>query len=295
MDPTSITQEKNPKRIAIIAAGAILLGIIIVAVWSLVAAATAQPAKNDFAHLDNQRKVVDISMDAYDPMFTEFSAAYQTAYSEEQSSNDRKALKESFTQEYKDEMDISKQRIKAMDGSVALKNQQVHKDYAAFKTAYTEVANYTDKYVHISTSIIEVIVGSCRNVTKLEVSDKDHAEKFVKASNECLAKLADAKKTSTSSSKTLLTRLEKLFTERRDEFKKVVDEKDESRRELVKIPALLSILTINDELKSIQTEYETDVNKQFKSLSDKFDSANKTLSKTLSRLSGSKVTQEGKV
>ena len=273
-------------------AGAAFIAILITIAVFVTVSATAQPTKTDFVHLENRRKVVDISTDSFSPIFTEFSAAYQTAHTENQSNEARQELKEAMLSKFEDEKDIGEKRMRTMSGSIALKNPQVHKEFEAFKVAYEDAIMYTDEYARTSTAIVEAVSGSCGKVTKLEPSDEGYAENFVDASDTCLTKLADAKQNVSPSGKEMLTSLEKVFKERRDAFKKVVDESDEFQRNLMRVQALVSVLGINSELQSIQKKYESAATKEYDEVASSFNSASETLSKTLNELSGTSATEE---
>lgn len=246
-----------------------LIGVVaIAAMIMLFAAASAKPTQNDFVHFDNQRKVLDKSIESYNYMFDDFSTQYSAAFTEKRSDEHKKQLRDETTDLFKQEAELSRQRLNRMESSLATKDELVKAKFAEFKNNYESALDYYDEQLATATNVIGGIGGSCSELSKLNVAKKSYPQDYVKKADSCLAQLSDTKKLSNHKpAVTLLTNVENLVQERRDKMNEIKG--DDFASIAAKIQGLLLLLDINPLVEQYQTQYTADVKADYNILAAK--------------------------
>lgn len=258
-----------------------LMAIIVLAGGGVLAAsALRQPEAADYRRLDSQREAVDTSMNIYSPLFSGYSAEYANVFNEKRSTDEQAALKEQYAKTLDTERRVNLDRLNAMGASVALKEQPVKAAYDKYDAAYRAVVGYYEQYAVNLANISESIAGKCALNSDLNVGSATLAEDYTKAANACLAALSEAKKTSDEPTKKLLTDVENLVKERRDAFNKAIG-KEGFERNVTNTLALITLLGINTELQTIQTNYETAVKTEYTKLVNQANESNESFKDVL--------------
>lgn len=267
---------------------AVSAALIIAAVATIAVSALRQPDTADFVRLDYQRQAVDTSMNVYVPLFSGYTAEYANVFTEKRSADEQAALKAQYGETLETETKVNRDRLDGMRASTALKEPEVKSAFATYDKAYQAVIDYYEQYAVNVANISESVAGKCDLNRDLNVASATLAEDYTKAADVCLTALAEAKEGSDEPTKKLLTDVESLVKNRRDAFKKAID-KEGFEQTYTRLSALITLLSINTELNTIQTEYETVVKANYTELVDDANDANQALKRTLEdRIKGKK-------
>jgi hypothetical protein len=258
-----------------------LMAIIILAGGGVLAAsALRQPDVADFKRLDSQREAVDTSMNIYSPLFSGYSTEYANVLNEKRSADEQVALKDQYVKSFETEYRVNTDRLNAMRSSLALKEQTVRAAFDTYDTAYRAVVEYYRQYALNVANIAEPIAGKCDLNSDLNVGSATLAEDYTKAADSCLAALSVAKETSDEPTKKLLGDVENLVKQRRDAFKKAIG-KEGFEQTATKTLALITLLGINSELETIQSDYETVAKTEYTKLVNRANESNESLKAAL--------------
>lgn len=254
--------------ISLIAALFIVLGI-----WFAVSR-TAGTERSDLIHLDNQRAIVDSSMNLYDPLVNKFSSRYSDVYLEEASDEDKQDVYDQETGRLKRESRVNLDRLRRMESSPALQKQEVANAFSEFKREYGAVIAYNDQLVINLTNIHRSVGGSCTSLHSMNIRAKEYAEEYVKAADGCLAALSSAKEGSDQETTELLSVPEALVQKQRVNAQAVVDSKDSFEHWAKSTLSAIALLDINKPLAEAQTKYEADVKAKYSGLIEKANKSN---------------------
>lgn len=254
--------------ISLIAALFIVLGI-----WFAVSR-TAGTERSDLIHLDNQRAIVDSSMNLYDPLVNKFSSRYSDVYLEEASDEDKQDVYDQETGRLKRESRVNLDRLRRMESSPALQKQEVANAFSEFKREYGAVIAYNDQMVINLTNIHRSVGGSCTSLHSMNIRAKEYAEEYVKAADGCLAALSSAKEGSDQETTELLSVPETLVQKQRVNAQAVVDSKDSFEHWAKSTLSAIALLDINKPLAEAQTKYEADVKAKYSGLIEKANKSN---------------------
>ena len=268
----------QPKKL-IIAALAVILATL-VGVFAV--SALRQPDSNDYKRLDSQRKIVDLSMNAYNPLLETFSADYQNVFSEGRPSEEITSLRKDYFDSFERDRDINRARLKTMESSIALRDPVLKRSFENYQQRYGAVVNYYDQYSLDIASINESIAGPCAKLSQMNVSVSTFAADYTKAADICLSALGSSKSSSSPAAKQLLTGVETLVKKRRDAFKSSA-EKEGFDQKISNFTALLTLLDINTEVKDIQLRYETEVKTDYTKLVNEANGSNETFKQALKK------------
>lgn len=254
--------------ISLIAALFIVLGI-----WFAVSR-TAGTERSDLIRLDNQRAIVDSSMNLYDPLVNKFSSRYSDVYLEEASDEDKQDVYDQETGRLKRESRVNLDRLRRMESSPALQKQEVANAFSEFKREYGAVIAYNDQMVINLTNIHRSVGGSCTSLHSMNIRAKEYAEEYVKAADGCLAALSSAKEGSDQETTELLSVPETLVQKQRVNAQAVVDSKDSFEHWAKSTLSAIALLDINKPLAEAQTKYEADVKAKYSGLIEKANKSN---------------------
>ena len=280
MDPNNTftteppAKSKKPLIIAIVAVAVLIAGTL---GWKTVSSAVAQPGPNDFTHLDNQRKALDTSVEAYGHMLSEYSRTYTNAYLEDRSTEEKDAIKERAMERFEQESKIGQDRLKRMASSVAMKDDSVKTKFDEFKKQYESVFAYYEARLSGVTNITGSVAGPCAQLTKLNVAKENLADNYIKAADTCLTALENAKQGSDKQVTTLLGEVEKMVREQREHFEAVTKAEEGLEKNATKLQALALMLQINSRVAAFQSAYEQSVKQQYNQLASSVNAANAAL------------------
>jgi hypothetical protein len=261
------------KKLALLAVVVVLLGAGYFAV-----AASRQPDASDFKRLDSQRQAVDLSMNVYVPLFSAYTADYAVTFNEDRSPEEQAEVKQAYTETFEREHSVNDERLKAMRGSLAMKNESVKAAFNDYDAAYRAVIAYNERYERSVANVTESLAGKCDLNSNLNVASSTLGSDYAKAADACLAALKTASdNTNDDATKKLLSSVEKVVKERRDAFKQTVGQDDQLIETATKLNALASLLTINGDIKPIQDEYEQRVKQEYNELATKANASNESL------------------
>lgn len=246
----------------------------------LAVSALRQPEVADYKRLDSQRQAVDTSMNIYSPLFSGYTAEYANTFKEKRSADEQAALKKQYATMLDTERRVNIDRLNDMRSSVALKERPVKAAHAEYDTAYRAVVEYYEQYAINLANITESIAGKCDLNAELNVGSATLAQDYTKAADACLAALSEAKKTSDEPTKRLLSDVEKLVKQRREAFNDAIG-KEGLEQTITKTTALLTLLSINSELTTIQSDYETEVKTEYTKLVNQANESNESLKDAL--------------
>lgn len=267
------------KSLKVIAVGG--LAIVVLAAggfWAVSALRQPQPA--DYQRLDYQRQAVDASMNVYSPLFSGYTSDYATAFNEKYSAEDQVALKERYGRTLESDRKANLDRLATMRSSVALKEPELQTAFDTYEGAYRAVVDYYQQYAVNLANITESVAGRCDLNSNLNVASSKLSQDYTRAADACLAALGEAKKTSDEPTKKLLSDVEKLVKTRRDAFSKAID-KQGFDGTVANLNALVTLLSINSELKTIQDNYETGQKTTYTRLVNDANDANQGLKAAL--------------
>ena len=239
-----------------------------------------QPAKQDFSQLDTQRQVLDSSMNLYNPLVTGYSSDYANVLGEERSTEETDAVRQDYVDMMERERKVNSERLDRMASSPALRDADVKRAFEPFRQNYQAVINYYDQETMNLTNVIGSVAGSCGKMNKLNFAVDSATTDYLKLADACLKALEEAKQGSDSDTTTLLTDVEDIIKERRDKFNDVVGKEgiEKSGRTMI---AVVSLLDFNTDLKTVQTKYETAVQKKYTDLVNKANDSNEAFEKAL--------------
>ena len=274
-------QQRPSWRMRIIAISLIAVLFIALGVWFAVSR-TAGTERSDLVHLNNQRAIVDNSMNLYDPLVNKFSTRYTNAFSVEASDQAKQQVFDEETGRLKRESGINLDRLQRMESSPALHNQEVADAFNVFKREYGAVITYNDQLVTNLANIARSIGGACSSIhSKLNVSGEKYAEEYVKAADGCLAALSSAKEGSDQETTKLLSDVETIIKKQRDSAQTVVESKDGFERSAARIRSALALLEINKPLNEAQAKYESDVKAKYAAIIENANKSNTELERIL--------------
>lgn len=280
-------QRLNVRLISLLLVTVAFIGLLVAVIIPML----RQPETADFKRLDLQRQAVDTSMNVYGPLLADYSGEYANAFNEDRSSDEQTALKERHAELLKMERTANIERLDTMRSSVALKKSEIKSAFQEYEAAYRAVVEYYDRYAANLAIMTETVAGKCDLNSDLNVASASIAEDYTKAADACLSALSSAKKTSDEPTKKMLSSVEKLVKTRRDAFSKAIG-KEGLEGSATKISALASLLSVNSELKPIQSQYQADVKAEYTELVNRANDSNNALKKALQpfvKTEGSKV------
>lgn len=273
LDTNEKTQQRHFWRMRIIAISLIAALFIVLGIWFAVSR-TAGTERSDLIHLDNQRAIVDSSMNLYDPLVNKFSSRYSDVYLEEASDEDKQDVYDQETGRLKRESRVNLDRLRRMESSPALQKQEVANAFSEFKREYGAVIAYNDQLVINLTNIHRSVGGSCTSLHSMNIRAKEYAEEYVKAADGCLAALSSAKEGSDQETTELLSVPEALVQKQRVNAQAVVDSKDSFEHWAKSTLSAIALLDINKPLAEAQTKYEADVKAKYSGLIEKANKSN---------------------
>lgn len=236
---------------------------------------TAGSEGSDLVHLNNQRVILDNSMNLYDPLVNKFSTRYTDAVAEEASDEDRQKILDEETGRLKRESSVNLDRLQRMESSPALKKQEVADAFSEFKREYGAVIAYNDQLAVNLANITKSVGGPCAAIhTKLNVAGEKYAEEYVGVADKCLAALSSAKEGSDEETTKLLSDVEALIQKQQGSAQAVVDSEDGFDRSVAGIFAGLALLDINKPLTEAQTKYEADVKAKYTEIINRANKSN---------------------
>lgn len=281
----------NRTRLLIISAVSIAV-LALLGVWFLV---SPKPTQNDFVHFDNQRKILDKSIESYNYMLEDFSAVYLEEYREKRSDQDKKLVLDQASERFYQEAQLSRDRLGQMEASPVSSNDEVKAKFVEFKKNYESALNFYDARLTANANIISAINGSCAELSKQNFGKTSFPRAYVKTADLCLTDLANAKKNVTQKpALTLLTSVEKLVRERRDKFDEV--KADDFEGNAAKIEGILLLVDINFQVKKFQTQYAADSKAEYSSFATKVNNSVTELREVTQKqmsTSGSKTNSRG--
>lgn len=281
LDTNRESQPRTTRRMRIIAISVIAALLIALGIW-FVGSRTAGTDRADFVHLNNQRVILDSSMNLYDPLVSKFSTRYSTAFAEEASDQDKQQVFDQETGRLKRESSINLGRLQRMESSSALDKQEVADAFDAFKREYGAVITYNDQLAINLANIARSVGGPCAAIhSKLNVAGEKYAEEYVGVADKCLAALSSAKEGSDEETTKLLSDVEALIQKQRDSAQAAVDSEDGFDRSVANIYAGLALLDINKPLTEAQTKYEADVKTKYAELVNKANKSNSEFERVL--------------
>lgn len=294
------TNAESPKRttrhLEIIAISLIAALFIVFGIWF----ANSRPADSegsDLVQLDNQRVILDNSMNLYDPLVNRFSTRYTDAFAEGAPDEDKQEVLDQETTRLKRESGINRDRLQRMESSPALKEQEVADAFSEFKREYGAVIAYNDQLAINLANIARSVGGPCASLhSKLNAGGGQYAQEYIKSADECLTALSSAQEGSDGETAALLSGVEDLIRKQRDSQQKVVDGKDAVEIFAARTQALLAMLDINKTLTEAQTKYESDVKAKYTEIINKANTSNAEFERILKdslESSGSGTKSEG--
>jgi len=260
--------------ISVIAALCIALGVWVVGVW-VAGSPTGQTERQHLVHLNNQRAIVDNSMNLYEPLVNKFFTRYTTAFSEEASDQRKQQVFDEETGRLQRDARINRDRLQRMEQSPALRKQEVGDAFNVFKREYGAVVAYNEQRVTGMAAIARSIGGACASIhSKFNVNTEKYAEEYVKAADGCLAALSSGKEGSDQETTKLLSDVEIVIGNQRGTAQKVVESKDSFERSANRILSGLALLDVNKPLNEAQTKYEADAKAKYSALIEKANTSN---------------------
>ena len=260
--------------ISVIAALCIALGVWVAGVWGA-GSPTAQTERQHLVHLNNQRAIVDNSMNLYEPLVNTFFTRYTTAFSEEASDQRKQQVFDEETGRLQRDARINRDRLQRMESSPALRKQEVADAFKVFQQEYGAVVAYNEQRVTGMAAIARSIGGACASIhSKFNVNTEKYAEEYVKAADGCLAALSSGKEGSDQETTKLLSDVEIVVGNQRGTAQKVVESKDSFERSANRILSGLALLDVNKPLNEAQTKYEADAKAKYSVLIEKANTSN---------------------
>ncbi|MFI5491766.1 hypothetical protein [Actinoplanes sp. NPDC051859] len=234
--------------------------------------------------LDAERRALDMSMNIYSPVTDRFSIEYGTAFAEERPPAETAAIKAGVADVMERERLVNTGRLQYMETSVAALGDPAVKDaFTTFKQRYGAVVDYYAQYRIDAANVTESVAGPCAKLAQVNFAKKSFATDYTQAADSCLAALAAAKQSSSPTATTLLTDVEGLVQKRRVSFEKAIGGEG-ARQTAANITALLTLLDVNEDLKVIQTRYETTEKTLYAKLVNDANSANEAFGAALKPL-----------
>lgn len=260
--------------ISVIAVLSIALGVWFAGV-SVAGSRAGGTERQDLVRLNNQRAIVDNSMNLYEPLVNKFFTRYTTTFSEEASDQHKQQVFDEETGRLQRESAINRDRLQRMESSPALSKQEVADAFKVFKQEYGAVVAYNEQRVTGMAAIARSIGGACASIhSKFNVNTDKYAEEYVKAADGCLAALSSGKEGSDQETSKLLTEVETVISTQRGTAQKVIDSKTSFERSGNRILSGLALLDINKPLNEAQTKYEADVKAKYSALIEKANKSN---------------------
>lgn len=274
LDTDGESQERPSWGIRIVAISVIAVLCIALGVW-FVGSRMGGTERQDLVRLNNQRAIVDNSMNLYEPLVNKFAARYTAAFSEEASDQDKQQVFDEETGRLQREATINRDRLQRMEQSPALSKQEIADAFKVFKQEYGAVVAYNEQRVTGMAAIARSIGGACASIhSKFNVNTDKYAEEYVKAADGCLAALSSGKEGSDQETTKLLSEVETVISNQRGTAQKVVESKDGFDRSANRILSGLALLDINKPLNEAQTKYEADVKAKYSALIEKANKSN---------------------
>ena len=279
LDTNGESQQRPAWRIRIVAISVIAVLCIALGVWfagvSVAGSRTGGTERQDLVHLNNQRAIVDNSMNLYEPLVNKFFTRYTTAFSEEASDQHKQQVFDEETGRLQRDARINRDRLQRMEQSPALRKQEVADAFNVFKQEYDAVVAYNEQRVTGMAAIARSIGGACASIhSKFNVNTEKYAEEYVKAADGCLAALSSGKEGSDQETTKLLSDVETVISNQRGTAQKVVESKDGFERSGNRILSGLALLDVNKPLNEAQTKYEADVKARYSALIEKANKSN---------------------
>lgn len=279
LDTNGESQQRRSWRIRIVAISVIAVLCIALGVWvagvSVAGSRTAGTERQELVHLNNQRAIVDNSMNLYEPLVNKFFARYTTAFSEEASDQDKQQVFDEETGRLQRDARINRERLQRMESSPALRKQEVADAFKVFQQEYGAVVTYNEQRVTDLAAIARSIGGACASIhSRFNVNSENYAQEYVKAADGCLASLSSGKEGSSQETTKLLSDVEAVISKQRGTAQKVVESKDRFERNVAIIESGLALLDINKPLNEAQTIYEADVRAKYSGLIEKANTSN---------------------
>lgn len=281
MDTNGASQQRPAWGIRIVAISVIAVLCIALGVW-FAGPRMAGTERQDLVRLNNQRAIVDNSMNLYEPLVNKFAARYTNAFSIEASDQDKQRVFDEETGRLQREASINRDRLQRMESSPALSKQEVADAFKVFQQEYGAVVAYNEQRVIDQAAIARSIGGACASIhSKFNVNSENYAGEYVKAADGCLAALSSGKEGSGLETTKLLSDVETVISKQRGTAQKVVESKDRFERNIARIESGLALLDINKPLNEAQTKYEADVKAKYSTIIEKANKSNAELERIL--------------
>jgi hypothetical protein len=279
LDTNGKSQQRPSLGIRIVAISVIAVLCIALGVWfagvGVAGSPTAGTERQELVHLDNQRVIVDNSMNLYEPLVNKFFSRYTNAFAEEAPDRDKQQVFDEETGRLQREARINHDRLQRMESSPALRKQEVADAFNVFQQAYGAVVTYNEQRVIDQAAIARSIGGACASIhSKFNVNTDKYAEEYVKAADGCLAALSAGKEGSGQETSKLLSDVETVISTQRGTAQKVIDSRSSFERSGNRILSGLALLDINKLLNEAQTKYESDVKAKYSGIIEKANTSN---------------------
>jgi hypothetical protein len=240
LDTNGESQQRPSWRLRIVAISVIAVVCIALGVWvagvSVAGSRTGGTERQHLVHLNNQRAIVDNSMNLYEPLVNKFFTRYTAAFSEEASDQHKQQVFDEETGRLERDARINRDRLQRMEQSPALRKQEV--------------------------------------ADAFNINTEKYAEEYVKAADGCLAALSSGKEGSDQETTKLLSDVETVISTQRGTAVKVVESKDGFYRAANRMLSGLALLDVNKPLNEAQTKYEADVKAKYSALIEKANKSN---------------------
>lgn len=279
LDTNGESQQRPAWRLRIVAISVIAVLCIALGVWfagvSVAGSRMGGTERQDLVHLNNQRAIVDNSMNLYEPLVNKFFARYTQAFAEEASDQLKQQVFDEETGRLQREATINRDRLQRMEQSSALRKQEVADAFRVFQQEYGAVVAYNEQRVTDQAAIARSIGGACASIhTRFNVNTEKYSEEYVKAADGCLTALSAGKEGSSQETTKLLSDVETVISKQRGNAQKVVESKDRYERNLATIESGLALLDINKPLNEAQKKYEADVKAKYSAIIEKANKSN---------------------
>lgn len=268
--------------------GVVVALVVIASAWILIARATAEPEQVDFKHFENQRQVLDLSLEVYTPLLANFSTDYGDAFMNKLDDEAKADILASAEQQFDEEARLSQKRLVNMESSLALKDQAVKEEFTDFAEAHNQVADYYKNNLLAMAAVVRALQGPCSVLKDLRVSDPNYAKNYVNTADKCFDSIKTAREDADKKTNKLLDELEKMFKKQQDLSKEFIKKEkqntndgtlsEESVAEFrAEFSQLMGLLGINKTVEKLKTEYQVAASEEYNKLAKKMNLASQEL------------------
>ena len=271
--------------IVLIAALAIALGV------AIVVSLPRESEKSALKHLNNQREIVDTSMNLYSPLLDKYSTRYANAFVELAPDDAKKQVFDEEVGRLERDSKLNRERLQHMASSAALDDREVAKAFKEFESAYGKIVDYNDQLVVNVTNVTRSVSGACGTLNKSNLTGENSAEEYVATADSCLTAVSKAKKGSDPETKTLLAVVEKVVGKQRAAMQKLVEADDNVNEFIATGELLLAFLDVNAPLAEATEKWESSTRANYNALVEEANASNEALERALEDSIGSSKTE----